>query len=59
MDFAPSESVVTDGLLMRKLTHRINNEFVCVANMVSLAAARAANMDAKTALNAVADRVED
>jgi two-component sensor histidine kinase len=60
MELAPPESAaMTDGLLMRELTHRINNEFACVANMVSLAAARAANTDAKTALIAVADRVED
>lgn len=52
-------SAKTEGLLMRELAHRISNEFACVVSMVSLAADRAPNADAKIALIAVADRVQD
>ena len=51
-------SLPEERLLIRELTHRINNEFSSVVNMLSLAAARAASVEAKSALTAVSDRLE-
>jgi two-component sensor histidine kinase len=49
-----------DGvLLMHELTHRINNEFTSAISMVSLAAARADNDNARGVLAAVADRLQE
>jgi two-component sensor histidine kinase len=39
-----------DHLLVRELTHRVNNEFASVIGLVSLIAARSANDDIKQAL---------
>jgi two-component sensor histidine kinase len=47
-----------ERLLIRELTHRINNEFTCAANMVSLAAARATSSEVKAALTEVMKRLE-
>ncbi len=48
-----------DGLLIRELNHRINNEFASAAGMVSLAAARADDRAARSALNNIMERLED
>jgi two-component sensor histidine kinase len=61
-DGAPlmTQQLLPEGaLLMRELTHRINNEFTSAISMVSLAAARADNDNARDVLAAVADRLEE
>lgn len=47
-----------ERLLVRELTHRINNEFAYVVSMMSLAAARTGAAEAKSALTAAKDRLE-
>jgi two-component sensor histidine kinase len=46
------------SLLMRELTHRINNEFSSLISMTSLAAARSRHPEVKKALADVEDRLE-
>ena len=46
-----------EALLMRELTHRINNEFTSAINVISLAAARSGNSEVKAALNDVSERL--
>lgn len=59
MELASLKSSLPEGrLLVRELTHRINNEFACLLNMVSLAAARTASIEARYTLAAVLDRLE-
>jgi two-component sensor histidine kinase len=48
-----------ERLLIRELTHRINNEFTCAASMISLAAARSTNHEVKATLNEVMERLQD
>jgi two-component sensor histidine kinase len=55
---ATKSSLPEERLLIRELSHRINNEFTCVANMLSLAAARTANAEVKSTLSAVLTRLE-
>ena len=50
---ATKSSLPEERLLIRELSHRINNEFASVVNMISLAAARTANAEARSALAAV------
>jgi two-component sensor histidine kinase len=50
---------IDDGVLVRELTHRISNEFTCIANMLSLAAARSTSHDAKAALDVAAEQLGD
>jgi len=45
------------ALLMRELTHRINNEFTSAINVISLAAARSRSSEVKAALNDVSERL--
>ncbi|WP_088345725.1 MULTISPECIES: sensor histidine kinase [Rhodomicrobium] len=52
---SPSE----ERLLMRELTHRINNELASAAGMISLAASRSENAEAKATLAAVMERLEN
>jgi two-component sensor histidine kinase len=47
--------ISNEFLLLRELSHRINNEFASVINYVSLAASRSTNEDVKLALTGVAD----
>jgi len=48
----------TDGaLLMRELSHRINNEFTSAISVISLAAARSGSSEVKAALSDVSDRL--
>jgi two-component sensor histidine kinase len=59
MELATTKSSLPEErLLIRELTHRINNEFTSVVNMMSLAEARTANTEAKTTLQAVMDRLQ-
>lgn len=51
-------SLPEERLLIRELAHRINNEFASVANMLSIAAARTANVEAKSTLTTVLTRLE-
>jgi two-component sensor histidine kinase len=47
-----------DGaLLMRELSHRINNEFTSAIGVISLAAARSGSSEVKAALSDVSDRL--
>jgi two-component sensor histidine kinase len=49
---------VADGaLLMRELSHRINNEFTSAIGVISLAAARSGSSEVKAALSDVNDRL--
>jgi len=50
-------SAPDEGLLLRELTHRINNEFASAISTVCLTAARSSNNEVKVALNAVAKRL--
>lgn len=47
------------GLLLREFSHRINNEFASAIGMISLAAGRLGNEEAKAALAAVQDRLHN
>ena len=46
-------------LLLREFSHRINNEFASAIGVISIAAARSANDEAKLALTAVQDRLQN
>jgi two-component sensor histidine kinase len=46
-------------LLLREFSHRINNEFASAIGVISIAAARSANDEAKVALAAVQDRLQN
>jgi two-component sensor histidine kinase len=46
-------------LLLREFSHRINNEFASAIGVISLAAARSANDEAKVALAAVQDQLQN
>jgi two-component sensor histidine kinase len=50
---ASERSFSEAGLLLREFSHRINNEFAAAIGFVSVAAARSADADVKTALGAV------
>jgi two-component sensor histidine kinase len=53
-----SQSVFREGrLLMRELSHRINNEFTSAIGVVSLAAARSRSSETKAALHDVSERL--
>ncbi len=51
-------SLPEERLLIRELTHRIHNEFTSVVSMMSIAAARTANVEVKSTLAAVMDRLD-
>ena len=59
------QSVLTSGvsdearLLLREFSHRINNEFASAIGVISIAAARSADDEAKVALAAVRDRLQN
>src|SRR6476661_6790843 len=46
-------------LLLREFSHRINNEFASAIGVISIAAARSANDEAKVALAAVQDQLQN
>ena len=46
-------------LLLREFSHRINNEFASAIGVISIAAARSADDEAKVALAAVRDRLQN
>jgi two-component sensor histidine kinase len=46
-------------LLLREFSHRINNEFASAISVISIAAARSANNEAKVALAAVQNRLHN
>ena len=54
---AKANSFHEGALLMRELTHRINNEFTSAINAISLAAARSRSSEVKAALNDVSERL--
>jgi two-component sensor histidine kinase len=45
------------ALLMRELSHRINNEFTSAISIISLTAARSGSNEVKAALSDVSDRL--
>jgi two-component sensor histidine kinase len=47
------------NLLLREFSHRINNEFASAIAMISIAAARSANHEAKVTLAAVQDQLQN
>jgi two-component sensor histidine kinase len=53
-----SQTAFPEGaLLMRELSHRINNEFTSAINVISLAAARSDSSEVKAALDDVSERL--
>ena len=56
---ADRSPVSNDYLLVRELTHRVNNEFASAIGFVSLLAARSTNGEVKVALAEVADLLHD
>jgi two-component sensor histidine kinase len=59
MNLAATKTMLPEeGVLIRELTHLINHEFASAANMLSLAAARTANSEAKWILIAVQNRLD-
>jgi two-component sensor histidine kinase len=53
-----NQTACSDGaLLMRELSHRINNEFTSAISVISLAAARSGSSEVKAALSDVSDRL--
>jgi two-component sensor histidine kinase len=58
MELAMSDRSCLDArLLLREYSHRINNELASAIGVISIAAARSANDQAKAALNAVQDQL--
>jgi two-component sensor histidine kinase len=56
----PSErAAVAERLLLRELSHRINNELASAINLISVAADRCGSNEAGTALTIVLDRLEN
>jgi two-component sensor histidine kinase len=52
-----TESPSLDRLLVREITHRVNNEFASAIQVVSLIAARSSSQDVKAALAGVTDKL--
>ena len=53
-----NQTTCPDGaLLMRELSHRINNEFTSAISVISLTAARSGSSEVKAALSYVSDRL--
>jgi two-component sensor histidine kinase len=60
LELASSErSSFEARLLLREFSHRINNEFASAIGVISIAAARCADDEAKVALAAVQDRLQN
>src|SRR5262249_12372379 len=55
---ATEPALADERLLIHELTHRIINEFTSVATMMSLAAARSPNIEARAALEPVMSRLD-
>jgi two-component sensor histidine kinase len=58
-DRPPDGSLFGEQLLLRELTHRINNELAATISFVSLSAARSSHADVKIALAGVIQHVTD
>src|ERR1700681_322520 len=55
-----SDRLISDAqLLLREYSHRINNEFASAIGVISIAAARSPNDQAKAALSAVRDQLQN
>ena len=58
MNTVPSFRMSTESdLLLREMSHRVNNEFASAIGMVSLAAARSPSPEVKAALNSVLEKL--
>jgi two-component sensor histidine kinase len=53
------ERGATERLLLREFSHRINNEFASAIGVISVAASRCDSNEARAALGAVRDRLEN
>src|ERR1700677_1107607 len=59
-DISSSKQSSSDSrLLLREFSHRINNEFTSAIGAISVAAARSTNGEAKAALAAVQDQLQN
>lgn len=54
-----SEGLGLERLLVREITHRVNNEFASAIQVVSLAAARSSGQDVKAALATVTEQLHN
>jgi two-component sensor histidine kinase len=60
IDIPPSERSYSEArMLLREFSHRINNEFASAIGLISIAATRSANNEAKAALVAVQDQLQN
>src|ERR1700688_721420 len=59
IELSISDRSFSDALLLREFSHRINNEFASAIGVISIAAARSANDEAKVALAAVEDQLQN
>jgi two-component sensor histidine kinase len=57
LELTRSDGFLENGLLIRELCHRINNEFASAINQISLAAARSRSCEVKAALDDVGKRL--
>jgi len=57
LELTSKSSFPEAGLLMRELSHRINNEFTSAISVIALAAARSSSNEVKAALNDVSERL--
>jgi two-component sensor histidine kinase len=58
-DQSPERVAVAERLLLREFSHRINNELASAIGLISVAAHRCAGTEARDALTAVLDRLEN
>ena len=54
---SPAQISTESQLLLREMSHRVNNEFACAIGMVSLTASRTPNAEVRAALESVAERL--
>jgi two-component sensor histidine kinase len=60
MNATPSFQINTESqLLLREMSHRVNNEFASAIGMVSLYASRSPNPEVRAALESVVDRLHN
>jgi two-component sensor histidine kinase len=55
----PTHSISNERLLLREITHRINNEFAAAIQVVSLTAARSSDRNVKAALAGVMEQLHN
>jgi two-component sensor histidine kinase len=55
----PAHSILNERLLLREITHRVNNEFALAIQVVSSTAARSSDRKVKAALAGVTEKLHD